>query len=104
MTLHQVRPGLIEADIHHRASPARQRLAATYLRDLVVPVAADLGVDDVAGWLRLYLLMRLLGVYRPTDLAPADAVLLLAAITHVQNPHLELATLLDLTAPVQATP
>ncbi|MEC3980842.1 hypothetical protein [Amycolatopsis sp. H20-H5] len=103
-TLHQVRTGLIEADIHHRASPARRWLAALYLRDLVVPVAADLGIDNVAGWLRPYLLLRLLGVYHPADLTAADALVLLAAITHVQNPHLELETLLDLTAPVEATP
>ncbi|MGH8964997.1 MAG: hypothetical protein ACRDXB_06670, partial [Actinomycetes bacterium] len=95
-TLHQVRPGMIDADVHHRPSTARRRLATTYLEALVTPVAAELGVEDVAGWLRPYLLARLLGVYQPADLVPADAVVLLAAITHVQSPHLELETLLDL--------
>ena len=103
-TLHQIRPRtVVEADIHHRASATRRRLAATYIRDLVAPVAVDLGINDVAGWLRPYLLMRLLGVYHPSDLAPADAVVLLAAITHVQSPNLVLDTLLDLTTPKGAS-
>lgn len=102
--VHRAGPGLLEADLHHQASPARRRLAATHLRDLVYPVADDLGIDDVAGWLRPYLLMRLLGVYHPADLPLPDAVVLLAAITHVTHPDLELEDLLDLTAPVEATP
>jgi hypothetical protein len=102
-SVHRVRPGLLEAEVHHQASPARRRLAATYLRDLVHPVAADLGIDDVAAWLRPHLLMRLLGVYHPADLTLPDAVVLLAAITQVIDPDLELENLLDLTAPVEAT-
>ncbi|RJQ66253.1 hypothetical protein D5S17_36120 [Pseudonocardiaceae bacterium YIM PH 21723] len=102
-TLHHRRAGLIEADIHHQPSPARRRLATTYLRALVAPVADELGITDIAGWLRPYLLTRLLGVYHPGDLSPADAVVLLAAITQVQNRNLDLATLFDLTTPVEAT-
>ena len=58
--------------------PVRTHILQRYLTELVLPVAEALGVRDLSGWLRPYLLMRLLAVYNVATLEPHDAALTLA--------------------------
>lgn len=95
----RARGTVVEIDTNHRPAGARASLLRHWLDDLVLPVAAHLGVDDPTRWLRPYLAMRLLTVYRPADLPTAHAALLLAALTDVLTPALDLHSLLGLTRP-----
>ncbi|WNV86681.1 hypothetical protein [Umezawaea sp. Da 62-37] len=87
----------VELHVEHRPWGARAAFARAWLEDLILPLAADLGVPDVAGWLRPYLLMRLLTVHRPADLPLPRAALLLAALADLLDHDTDLHHLLGLT-------
>lgn len=83
-------------EYHHRPSPARRHVLRRYLEEIVRPVANSLDVDLMC-WLRPYLVMRLLAVYRLADLEPRDAALSLALLAEVLAPGTTLPSLLALT-------
>lgn len=91
---------VLAIDVDHNLRGARAVLAHAWLRELVEPVAADLGITDPAdltAWLRPWLAMRLLTVHRPADLPTAEAALLLAALADLHHPDTDLPTLLGAT-------
>lgn len=96
---------VVRIDYHHLASPARRYTMTSYLKRLVHPLAARIGVTDLLGWLRPYLALRILGVYHLGDLDPADAALSLAYLAEVLDPSNRLETLLGLhrTSSVEAS-
>jgi hypothetical protein len=71
-------PPLRPVDAHRLRPVARQHVMCRYLEELVWPVARRLGISDLAGWLRPYLVMRLLAVYDPAALNQDDTALTLA--------------------------
>jgi hypothetical protein len=85
--------------IEYRLAPshARRRVMTRYLDELVLPIATMLEIDDVAAWLRPYLLMRLLAVYDLTRLGPLDAGLSLGLVSDTLEP-LDLRRFLALDA------
>jgi hypothetical protein len=87
----------VELHLEHRPWGARAAFARAWLDDLVLPLATDLGVPDVAEWMRPYLLMRLLTVHRPADLPLPRAALLLAALADLLDHGTDLHRLLGLT-------
>lgn len=91
---HREHTGRIAIDYHHAPSPARQHTIGRYLRELVVPTAASLGVVDLLEWLRPWLAMRILAVFNLGDLSPSDAALHLAYLTEVLDPDTTLDRLL----------
>lgn len=86
--------------IEYRLAPSRARhhIMSRYLDELVLPIAAMLEVDDIAAWLRPYLLMRLLAVYDLTRLGPLDAGLSLGLIADIVDPDLDIRKILALDA------
>jgi hypothetical protein len=85
-------------DYQHAPTPARQHVMRRYLDEVVRPVAAHLGVDDLMNWLRPYLVMRLLAVYDLGCLTPQDAALSLALLAEATDPATSLTDSLALTA------
>jgi hypothetical protein len=88
----------LRIDYEHQPSPARRHAMTRYLDELVRPIAASLDIEDVIGWLRPYLLMRLLGVFDLTFLEPEDAALSLALIAETLHPAPDIDELLALQA------
>jgi hypothetical protein len=88
----------VRIDYHHRPSPARQHAVRRYLHQLVYPIAAHLGVEDVLDWLRPYLTMRLLAVYNLATLHPRDTALCLALFAELLSPEVSLDQFLGLAA------
>ncbi|WP_245976486.1 hypothetical protein [Amycolatopsis palatopharyngis] len=84
-------------DYEHIPSPARRHVLHRYLNEIVYPLASHLGINDLMGWLRPYLVMRLLAVYHLGDLEPRDAALSLALLTEALDPATTLARFLSLT-------
>lgn len=72
--------------------PVRMHILQRYLTELVLPVAAKLGVCDLSAWLRPYLLMRLLAVYDVTALEPDDAALTLALAADLSDDSADITT------------
>lgn len=70
----------------HRPSAARGHAISRYRRELTEPTAAGIGVTSILGWMRPYLVMRILGVYNLGDLTPSDAALSLAYLAEVLAP------------------
>jgi hypothetical protein len=79
-------PGRLIIDYEHAPSPARRHVLRRYLNELVHPIAAELGIDEVIAWLRPYLVMRVLGVYHLGELTPSDTALCLALLAEVLDP------------------
>ena len=44
----------------HAPSPGRRRVLRSYLTEIIQPIAAQLGINNVMDWLRPYLVMRIL--------------------------------------------
>lgn len=80
----------------HIPSPARQHVMRRYLDELVRPIGRDLGIGDLMTWLRPYLVMRLLAVYRLAELESRDAALSLALLAQVIDPAAALSGVLAL--------
>jgi len=101
-TVHIERQGNHSAiDVRHAPSLARQHTIRRYLHEIVQPIAAELGIDNLLAWLRPWLVMRILAVYHLGVLAPTDAVLHLAYLARVLDPDATLEQLLtDQTAGV----
>jgi hypothetical protein len=85
-------------DYRHTPSPARCHVMRRYLAGVVRPIATNLGIDDLMAWLRPYLVMRLLAVYRLADLEPRDAALSLALLAQALYPATTLPNFLALTS------
>lgn len=83
-------------DVRFQPSVARKAVIWRYVRELVQPVATELGVRDVVGWLRPYVLMRLLGVYDLTKLHSSDLALCTALVAEAIDPRATLPSLLGL--------
>jgi hypothetical protein len=83
-------------DYRHTPSPARRHVLRRYLDEIVHPFADHLGIDDVMGWLRPYLVMRLLGVYNLADLTPSGTALSLALLAQALDPATTLPDFLTL--------
>lgn len=81
----------------HVPSRARRHVLRRYLNEIVHPLAADLDIDDLMGWLRPYLVMRLLTVYHLGDLISRDTALSLALLAEALDPATELPDFLALT-------
>jgi hypothetical protein len=87
----------LRIDYRHRPSLARRHALNRYLQHLVFPIAAQVGVDDVLGWLRPYLAMRLLAVYNLVALQPDDTALCLALLAELLSPEAHLDQFLGLS-------
>jgi hypothetical protein len=83
----------LKIDYRHAPSPGRRRVIRSYLTEIIHPIAAQLGIDNVMDWLRPYLVMRILGVYSLTSLESSDAALSLGLLAEALDPA---ATLLGL--------
>lgn len=94
------RGSALAIDYQHAPTVARQNVLRRYLDEVVKPIAGRLGIADLMGWLRPYLLMRLLAVYHLGDLEPRDTALSLALLAQVLDPATTLPALLAL-APSQ---
>lgn len=81
----------------HAPSPTRRHVMNRYLEQLVRPLTAQLGIDDLMDWLRPYLAMRLLAVYDLGTLEPEDSALCLALLAETLSPTSDLAQILGLT-------
>jgi hypothetical protein len=86
-------------DYRHTPSPARHLVLRRYFDEIIRPLARYLGVDDLMGWLRPYLVMRLLAVYHLADLEPRDTALSLALLAQALDPAMALPDFLTLTPP-----
>lgn len=84
-------------DYEHVPSPARQHVLRRYLSEIAYPLTSHLGINDLIGWLRPYLVMRLLAVYHLGDLEPRDTALSLALLTEALDPSKTLTNFLALT-------
>lgn len=73
-------------DYQHRPSAARCHTIARYHAELIRPITTCLGITDLMQWLRPWLVMRILAVYRLGDLQPADAALSIAILAQVLDP------------------
>lgn len=85
-------------DHEHVPSSARRHVLRRYLSEMVYPLASHLGIDDLMGWLRPYLVMRLLAVYHFGDFEPCDAALSLALLAEALDPATTLSSFLALTS------
>lgn len=88
--------GSLHIEYGHQPSPARVHAISRYLDELVFPIAAALGIDDITEWLQPYLLMRLLAVFDLTRLEPDDAALSLALLAETLHPTAAIDDLLAL--------
>lgn len=84
-------------DYTHQPSPARQHTIRRYLREVVEPITAHLQVGDLMGWLRPYLVMRLLAVHHLGQLHPRDTALVLGLLADVLHSDTTLHDFLALT-------
>ncbi|GAB3866036.1 hypothetical protein ACFPIJ_13435 [Dactylosporangium cerinum] len=91
---------VISIDRRHEPSAARRHTISRYVHELVTPTAIALGVDDIVGWLRPWLIMRLLAVYHLGRLTAEDAGLHLAYLTQILDPDTTLDGLFATTAPI----
>lgn len=87
----------LRIDHAHHPSPARQHAIRRYLREVVEPIAAHLRIGDLLGWLRPYLVMRLLAIYHLGHLSPRDTALALGLLADVLHPDTTLHDFLALT-------
>ncbi len=87
----------LRIDYTHQPGRARQHATRRYLREVVEPISANLRVGDLMGWLRPYLVMRLLAVYHLGQLHPRDTALVLGLIADVLHPDTTLHDFLALT-------
>jgi hypothetical protein len=78
--------GEVSIDYRHTPSPARRHAITRYHAELVAPLAEAAGITDLAGWLRPWLVMRILAVYRLGDLHATDAALCLAYLAEILHP------------------
>ncbi|MGH3466582.1 MAG: hypothetical protein ACRDQF_02470 [Thermocrispum sp.] len=84
-------------DYRHAPSAGRLHVLHRYLNEIVGPLARHLGVDDLMGWLRPYLALRLLAVYHVADLEPRDTALSLALLAEALHPATRLPEFLALS-------
>jgi hypothetical protein len=77
--------GATSIDFDLALSSVRRHVIERYVDEVVQPVAEHLGVDDIAEWLRPYVLMRVLAVFNATDLDPLDTALSLGLAAEVAD-------------------
>lgn len=66
-------------------SPVRRHVVERYFVEVIRPVAEHLGVDDIAAWLRPYVLLRVLAVFNVANLDPLDTTLSLGLAAEVAD-------------------
>lgn len=93
----QREPGRLVIDYQHSPSAARHHAIVRYYAELIRPITTRLGITDVTDWLRPWLVMRILAVYRLGDLRPADAAISIAILAQVLDSGTTIEKLFGMT-------
>lgn len=87
---------LLSIDYLYAPTPGRCHVVRRYLTEVIQPIASQLGIRDLADWLRPYLVMRILAVYNLADLHPRDTALCLGLLAEALDPGATLPALIGI--------